>query len=579
MAQPIKILVLDHFNLGHLYKKLEGHKEYSFQITTSLHKCFIHLATEKPDIMVLPYIASVNDPKQDILTIAATNKIPFITMSSEATQERVVKSVRDGAMDFLLTSIDGEEFIKRVNTVLVKCGKPPPLREEVEEFALEDSMSGIEKVLTVLDKAKEVKAMPYSVTKVISLCSDPKSSVSDIVMPIKTDAALSSSILRHSNSVVYYRGMPKVQNISDAIVRIGLEETKETCLVHAVYSMFEKSNKTFGFDRYQFWIHSLGTGIIAKKLAHILDFERKDAALLAGVLHDLGKMIMDDYFNKDYDKIIRRAATQHRILFHIENEILDTNHSFIGGRIAGNWRFPEIISYAIKHHHDYARSFLDGGSSINLATIVFVANYLAKAMVLGSGSDFYVTPIPNVVWSKLGFEYEIPRGFVESVHQELAYYYSFLKIPKDAAGKQPCHANSDMRILLLSSSPIANTYVRLYLANCGYDYAEGSVGAVPSGEYDLIIYDFLDELEPREMEFMIKAATDFKEVPALFIYGGVNDILVLQKMHKAVESLLLPLDMFAFDQVIRNFDPKAGKFSDTILDRSKMAASAGRTGE
>ncbi len=573
MAQPIKVLVLDHYKMADFYKYFRDNKAYSFEVTTALHKCFIHLATEKPDVMVLPFIGNENEPEQDILTIAKTNKIPFIIISRDATQEKVIKSVRNGAMDFVLSSINKHTFLKKIRKVLTRSGRALPPRQGVEHIDVDDHMTGIEKVLTVLEKAKEVKAMPYSVAKVVSLCSDANSNVSDIVEPIKADAALSSSILKYSNSMAFYRGAAKVQTLKDAIVRIGLDETKETCMVHAVYSLFEKSNKTFGFDRYQFWIHSLATGIIAKWLAKKLGYAHQDAALLSGVLHDLGKMIMDDYFNADYDKIIRLSATQRRILFHVENEILGTNHSFIGGKIAENWRFPATITYAIKNHHDYTRSFIDGGKSINLATIVFVSNYLAKALGLGTGSDFFVTPIPDGIWKKLGFDTAIPDDFLQLVHEELNYFYSFLQIPQSSAAVPKKAVNADMRILVLSNSPIANVYVRIYLANCEYTFAVGGLDGIPKGKYDLIIYDFVDELEPTEMEFMIKAATDFSETPAIFIYGGVNDILVIQKIHKMTQSLTVPLDMFAFDQIMKSYDPQTQAFSDIELDRTAGSAS------
>ncbi|OEU64823.1 MAG: hypothetical protein BA863_09110 [Desulfovibrio sp. S3730MH75] len=569
MGQPIKILVLDYFKMPFFYKKFDVLKEFSFERTTSLHKCFIHLATKKPDIMLLPFIANENDPEQDLVTIAKTNKIPFIVINSDATQDMVVKSVRDGALDYILTSIDPGKFLTKISNILAKHGKIPPSHEEVEQIRLEESMTGIEKILTVLEKAKEVKAMPYTVARVVSLCSDPGSSAADIAKPIKTDAALSSSILKHSNSVAKYRGAPKVQTLKNAIVRIGLQETKETCMVHAVYQLFDKKDKTFGFDRYQFWIHSLATGIICKFLAKKVGYARLDSALLSGVLHDLGKMIMDDYFNAEYDKIIRIAATQKKILFHVENEILDTNHSFIGGKIAENWRFPDTITYAIKNHHDYARCFPDGGTTFNLATIVFVSNYLAKAMMLGSGSDFFVTPVPDAVWSKLGFSQTIPEPFLAAVRRELQDYFSLLKIPKLPSTAHPEPANKDMRILVLSNSQVANVYVRIYLSNNNYKYTVAGIAGIPESDYDLIIYDFIEELQPVEMEFMIKAATERKNSPAIFIHSGVNDILVIQKIHKSTKSLRAPLDMFSFDQIIKSYDPKNRQFTEVESDRTE----------
>lgn len=567
MAQPIKILVLDYFDMSDFFRNFSGKKEYSFEITTSLHKCFIYLATKKPDIILLPFIANEQEPEHDILTIAKINNIPFIVINPDATQEKVVKAVRDGAMDFVLTSVDSELFIKKINKVLTRRGKVPPSPGDVEQVDKE-SMTGIEKLLTLLDKAKEVKAMPYTVAKVVSLCSDTTSSAADIAQPIKSDPALSSSILKHSNSATIYRGAPKVQNLQDAIVRIGLEETKETCLVHAVYSLFEKKNKTFGFDRYQFWIHSLGTGIVAKWIAQKMNHDRSDTALLSGVLHDLGKMIMDDYFNADYDRIIRLAATQKRILFHVENEIIGANHSFIGGKIAENWNFPETIIYAIKNHHDYARSFPDGGATVNLATLVFISNYITKALRLGAGGDYFVTPVPDAIWTKLGFGSEIPDEFLQSLRGQLKHFYNFLQIPPKALPLNQTPKNQHMRILVMSNSPIANVYLRLYLTSRGYHFDVGGVDSVPEADYDLIIYDFIEELHPEEMEFMLKIAEEHKNAPALIIYSGVNDILVIQKIHKTTQSLSAPLDMFLVDQIIKNYDPEKKEFALILPKKS-----------
>ena len=193
--------------------------------------------------------------------------------------------------------------------------------------------------------------LPAVASRSMRLIDDPSTSSSDIAAIIGQDPALSSKLLRLANSAFY--GMPgKITTINQAVVVLGFKVITTIVLSVTVFDMFPESTRSKHlFDRKAFWLHSLGCGLIAKHLAQpaLLDPEE---AFCAGLLHDIGKVVLEQYLHEEFHAALRTAHAKKIPLFAAENEVLGFTHANAAEWLMSGWQLPPEIELPITRHHD-----------------------------------------------------------------------------------------------------------------------------------------------------------------------------------------------------------------------------------
>jgi putative nucleotidyltransferase with HDIG domain len=315
-----------------------------------------------------------------------------------------------------------------VDGALIKSGKRS-LPEEIElKLDFGSAKTPSDKIKILVKNVEKLLALPFAVVKIIHLCNDPSANAKDLERPIKSDPAFTAMIMRRANSAAY-GGMGQAKTIQRAIVRIGLRSTRNIAASFSVFKLFSKEEKSFGFNRVWFWIHSLTTGICAQVLATLLKYKQPEDAFIAGLLHDIGKMILDDFMNTEYHKVLLKSNTEGIPMRMAEQSVFDVSHTNVGSRVARTWEFPSKISDSIGRHHQY-KQLADSGSPLSMDAIVCIANQMAKAAQAGSGGDHLVEAEALALWTLL------PEGLpwkriMEKVFEELKSYTDILEIPPD----------------------------------------------------------------------------------------------------------------------------------------------------
>jgi putative nucleotidyltransferase with HDIG domain len=125
--------------------------------------------------------------------------------------------------------------------------------------------------------------------------------------------------------------------------------------------------------------HSLASAMAAQRIAHFLHYPDPEEAYVAGLLHDMGKMVLDQYMQLDYEEVTKYIQDKQVELIQVEEDLFGINHAGVGGLMATRWNFPVVLSDAIRFHHvpSMARSKQD------LASIVNVANAIAPEDAIG----------------------------------------------------------------------------------------------------------------------------------------------------------------------------------------------------
>lgn len=249
------------------------------------------------------------------------------------------------------------------------------------------------KIKKITEKIIGLPTLPTVISKLIKVVDNPKTSVSSLSNLISTDQALTARILKMANSA-YYGFSREIYTVNMAIVVMGFNAVKEMGLSLSVFDAFKDLSNIKHFDAAQFWQHSIGSGVAAKMLANRYVKKLAGEAFVAGLLHDIGKVVVSQYMHKEFAEIMARVAENKISLEDAELDVLGTNHSEIGGWLTDRWRLPVVISECIKHHHTPWKA----RKSPLLVAIVNVSDYLCHISEIGNSGRIIPLEIDDRTW-------------------------------------------------------------------------------------------------------------------------------------------------------------------------------------
>ncbi|GEM_PF-640848 len=251
-----------------------------------------------------------------------------------------------------------------------------------EEIAME-----AQRELEEEEVAEELPETPHElllgrIAQLISLTDDPKSSARQVAQLISTDQALTAKILKVANSAFY--GFPReISTVQLAIVVLGFEQVKNLSLSVAVLRRFSSGKEHRLFDRQRFWDHAIACGVAGRMLARKVHPRMEGEAFVAGVLHDIGKLILIEYFFDEFSEALELAEAEELTIVEAEEQVLGVTHSDIGGWLAEKWNLPPSLVSAIAFHHRPAEL----EEPDELVHFVHLANALVRHHHIGTSGD------------------------------------------------------------------------------------------------------------------------------------------------------------------------------------------------
>ena len=210
--------------------------------------------------------------------------------------------------------------------------------------------SNSDRIKRITESIIGLPTLPTVVAKMIELVDNPRTSASSLARLIAADQALTARILKLANSA-YYGFSREISTVNMAIVVLGFNTVKDMGLSLSVFDVFKSGKPNTSFDLTRFWEHSIACGIASRMLARSYRTRFTGEAFVAGLLHDIGKVILNQYFQEEFLAIIedqRRGIT----LEEAETGIIGTRHTQIGSWLAEKWNLPRIISRTLLYHHE-----------------------------------------------------------------------------------------------------------------------------------------------------------------------------------------------------------------------------------
>lgn len=202
--------------------------------------------------------------------------------------------------------------------------------------------------------------MSTTAAKVLETCNNPESSPNDLNRVISLDPLLTGQVLRLINSAYYSLRHP-VSSLTRAIIMLGINTVKNLVLSCAILEQMRHKQSFRALSAEKFWAHSLGVGVIAKCLAMVkgVSLAEQEEFFICGLLHDLGKIPLNQKFPDEYLKALEMAERSCWPLGHAESVVFGIDHATIGGWIARKWRLSPAVIESLDCHHRPEESPLD----------------------------------------------------------------------------------------------------------------------------------------------------------------------------------------------------------------------------
>jgi putative nucleotidyltransferase with HDIG domain len=164
----------------------------------------------------------------------------------------------------------------------------------------------------------------------------------------------------------------------------------------------------------KFWLHSIGCGAASQAIAKHIGFKEKEECFIAGLIHDIGKILLYYYFPEEFEAVFKNARAKGVLFLESEMEILGITHEDIGAIITRRWNLPENLHQVVRFHHTPSGAT----EYYSITGIVHTADILVRAMNIGNGGDDRIPLISDAVWKDLGFEHVALEQLLESIDDE-----------------------------------------------------------------------------------------------------------------------------------------------------------------
>jgi putative nucleotidyltransferase with HDIG domain len=268
---------------------------------------------------------------------------------------------------------------------------------------------------TVAQGIGQLPSLPAVVHQLLATIDNEQADTADLARKIGQDQALVAKVLRVANSSFY--GMQgKVASMQDAMVVLGFRNIRTLVLAAAMTGSFPKAQRAW-FNEQIFWKHSLAVALAAKALAGGTGIH-PDHAFTAGLLHDIGRLVLVTCFPEEYREVVENRSDSDDFLVAAENAQLGFDHSQVGATLAIRWKFTPDVIEAVRCHHQKWRP-----DASLLGALIHVADVTAHALDLTGEADALVPPLDNAAWNKLGLgwaDYKRQLPVIERQHQGAA---------------------------------------------------------------------------------------------------------------------------------------------------------------
>lgn len=277
-----------------------------------------------------------------------------------------------------------------------------------------DLSQKIQRVKRITDAVLSLPVLPTITAKMIQLVDNPNTSAQVLSNLVSKDQVLTAKVLKMANSS-FYGFSREIGTVKQAVVILGLNSLRDLSLSLSVFNMFKNSHGNPYFNVSEFWKHSIGVGIGAQYIAKQFLITDPSIAFTGGLLHDLGKVVLNQYLPYEFLQVMKKVHMEGMELCEAELEVLGASHDQVGAWLANRWRLPYVLEEVMLNHHHPEKS----EHHADLCFIIQLANHLVSSSQLGSNGRKTPAPLGEVSLGRLEQNFQITEDRLQSLKQEI----------------------------------------------------------------------------------------------------------------------------------------------------------------
>ena len=248
----------------------------------------------------------------------------------------------------------------------------------------------------VIARVEDLPTLPRTVLRITELVNDPRAAAKDLSIVITDDQVLTARLLKLVNSS-FYAFPRRVSTVTQATVLVGCDAIRNLLITTSVLDLFPARSAKVRREQELLWDHSLGCAIGAKAIGTFLRHEKLEELFVAGLLHDIGKLVEMMFLPTEFSRVAEHVRENGGLISEAEQALLGCTHAEIGRLLAERWNLPVKLADIIALHHRP----VEAGAFALEASIVHLADILARALDIGYGGDRKVPALDPTAWNLL----------------------------------------------------------------------------------------------------------------------------------------------------------------------------------
>ena len=238
------------------------------------------------------------------------------------------------------------------------------------------------KIEKLIEEMEDLPTLPSVAISIMNTLLDDDSSAQDVAEIVEADHSLTTKVLMIANSAFF--GIPReVSTVRQAIVSLGFNRLKSVVLSLTVMDTVDAMAEGSGLNPQTFWEHSLMCAICAEDLAAKLNAEFAEEIFVAGLLHDIGKLVLSRHAPEAFGQVTETIEKRGVGSVEAERSVLDMDHTQVGEYLMDQWQFPSRLRESVGMHHDPPVKKIDRDVTGRMAAVICLADILAKSRVTG----------------------------------------------------------------------------------------------------------------------------------------------------------------------------------------------------
>ena len=200
---------------------------------------------------------------------------------------------------------------------------------------------------------RDLPAMPQVASKVLELSSDPNTSAQQLQQVISDDQAMTARILKIANSALYSCSR-KIKTLTEAIVMLGFNSIRSLVVTSAARNLYNTKTSQTGLKERLLWEHSIGCAFACRIMAGETKPALTEEAFLAGLMHDIGKLVLNIQTPDLFDQIVQVVYNENLSFASTEQDIFGFDHTHVGALLVNKWKLSPTLEEVIRNHHNDA---------------------------------------------------------------------------------------------------------------------------------------------------------------------------------------------------------------------------------